>query len=251
MPAVKQHEDGWLRYCRRIVRDEPHRLACARRGGSPPEDARVFADVRWPGYLGPGYEPGGLLWVNIIHEDLRQEHFGEQAEEIAVATRRWRDADPGDAAEDEQYLSVQQRIYSEALRTWKVGHLIRDVATETLGISVDQMAYLNAARCQAPMGTTAWRRQDLLVKFCQNWWPLEEALTALDPALLVIGTAAMLRQLPPQPSRRLAVGVFRHQIQRGSPWKPAPGQPWREALAEDWTEHRRRQWSPGGSGLSA
>lgn len=81
-----EHERAWLDYCRRVVRDDDHRVACALRGGSAAESPPVFADVRWPGYLGADYRPGGLLWVNIIHEDLGQPGFRDGAASLAAAT---------------------------------------------------------------------------------------------------------------------------------------------------------------------
>lgn len=101
-------------------------------------------------------------------------------------------------------------------------HLIRNVARDTLGVPLTAMAYGNAGRCQAPIGTPAHKRQDGLGSFCQQWLPLSEALQALRPSLLIVTSAELLRRMPQASAQVMTVGVSqRHRVLKGSPWQPA------------------------------
>jgi hypothetical protein len=239
------HEWAWLDYCRRVVRDDEHRIDCAARGGSAlgDPDGRgrvVYAEARWPGYLGALYRPGGILWVNIVHEDLGQRGYRAEADRYAGATARWRSAGQRDAGEDALYLEAQRRAYLGGLSTWTVGNLVRDVVVSTLGESLHTIAYCNAARCQVLVRKDGQHGpvQDRLVGLCQAWLPIDIAVDALQPSLVVFTSAVLLAERDWSWPGVLVVGLTqRYRIQSRSPWQPGM-RPWREALRSEWMDRR-------------
>jgi len=237
---MRKWETAWLEYSRTIVTDTTHRNACAALGGSATGVDGVITDLRWPGYSGQHYKPGGLLWVNIVHADLRQKGCEATASTLIEATRGWRDGE----VTDQEYLDANRNAYSVGLRRWTVASLIKVIATQGLGVDIEEMAYVNAARCQVIPGSPQHAKQDRLVGICQTWLPISAALKALRPSLVVTTSASVLR-LAPLPDNVLVVGHHQRRglgLLAGSPWKPSETdqRPWREQLAHAWRESQPR-----------
>ncbi len=65
-------ESEWLDYAWSVLADTEHIRQCEQNGGTGIEDR----SLRWPGYLGARYRPGGLLLVANIHRDFASGRAG-------------------------------------------------------------------------------------------------------------------------------------------------------------------------------
>lgn len=215
--------DRWLAYCREVVNDTDHHAQCAALGGS--DGAGGFpVDVRWPGYLGPLYSPGGLLWVANIHRNFDSAGLTEQfASAAADVVRRYRATDNGVA-----YLAETGATYQRGLAAWNVVGTRGFRVLDRLGLTLVEIAYLNAARCQHV--STGERLQ----KFCQRRWPLRTTVALLRPALLVItsDTALKAAGASPWPCTVIAYNQRNGRLTQASPWKPISG----SLRMDDWLE---------------
>lgn len=242
--------EDWLEYCRSVVRDGEHLAECAAAGGSVPGDPDgrgrvVYPEARWPGSLGKDYQSGGLLWLNIVHEDLGQLGLRAEADAYAAATALWRVADRADRAADDGYLTAQRRMYSAGLVTWNVRSLIHRVAVEALGFELDELVYANAARCQVLIRTDGrhGKVQDGLVGLCQGWLPISRLIDDLKPAVVIYTSKEAMRFVPARPGLFVVGLTQRFQVQRNSPWQPS-GRPWLAALEADWAAFDARRSEP-------
>src|SRR5690349_7092584 len=116
-------EARWLEYSRRVVSDTGHREACRARGGSP-TDPRLRPEVRWPGYAGARYRPGGMLWVNIVHRNMDIDGYTPLAiAQLAEATAAWSVND----ISDDEYLAANRSGYMTGFDDggWYVGRDLR------------------------------------------------------------------------------------------------------------------------------
>jgi hypothetical protein len=181
-------EKRWVDYARRLINDAAHLEACARRLG-PEAAARMDApDLRWPGYVGAGYRPGGLLLTATVHREFAS---GAPAmptpdrDRFVEATRAWRD----NAISDSAWLEVLRAFYLAGLtRHWAVGRLLRALQTR-VGVQADAIAYVNAARCQIaerpPIARDAAIKKSV-VRLCTADYPLTDVVGALHPAVIVV-----------------------------------------------------------------
>ena len=211
--SPEQVRAAWLAYCREVVTDNAHRGACAALGGSASADG--FApDVRWPGYLGPGYRAGGVLWVANVHRNFDSAGMSRQfADRAADAVRAFRDG-----GGDTEFLSAMQETYGPGLRGWTVGQWGRKALAE-LGVDLDDVSYLNAARCQAT------DTGEDLQRLCQGRWPLRRTVKALQPRLLLLSSLTALNFAGPKdwPCRVVAFSQRNGRLVLTSPWKPRSG----------------------------
>ena len=209
----EQVREAWLAYCREVVTDDDHRRACSVLGGSALADG--FApDVRWPGYLGPGYRPGGVVWVANVHRNFDSAGMSRQfADQAAESVRAFRDG-----GSETQFLLAMQETYGPGLRGWTVGQWGRKALAE-LGVELDDVAYLNAARCQA---TDTGKD---LQRLCQRRWPLRRTIETLQPRLLLLSSLTALGSAGPQewPCRVAAFSQRNGRLVLDSPWKPRGG----------------------------
>lgn len=157
---------------------------------------------------------------------------------LAAANRSWRARETSDAV----YLEATRRLYRDGLAAWTVGDRLGQVLAAS-HLTIDQIAYTNAARCQLPPrprgGHAATQRR--LVKACQRWLPLADVVEATRPRLVVTTSADLLRMLGRCRATRSS-SAFGSTPPRGN--LRAPGDP--TVLG---TTRSRAWWPSGGSAL--
>lgn len=167
--ALVQARSWWLEYCREVVNPEDrHRLRCIQLGGS--QDPAFPSDVRWPGYFGPGYRPGGMMIAANIHSDF-DERFGRPwADAAADVVRDW----AAGRIDDGQYLQRTAEVYQPGLEAWRVG-FSTGRPMRYLNIPWTDIVYVNGARCQT--FDTGVKLQQI----CRQRWPLSVMAEKLRP----------------------------------------------------------------------
>lgn len=213
----------WLKYARDVVENEDHRVECSKAGGSDPlalvkeragteHPAGFASDVRWPGYLGTEYRPGGVIWVSNIHRNFDSAGLPpEFAEEANDCIRSWREGTDN----DETFLLRLRSVYLRGLSTWTVGARAR-TALDRLGVPLEAIAYTNAARCQAPDTGTG------LQELCLSKWSLRDLVSILEPSLVLLTseTALRLSGRTRWPCTVLAFSQRNGRLMKNSPWQP-------------------------------
>lgn len=227
--------DAWLDYARRIVSNDGHIQLCGSKGGSNPVHG-FDPEVRWPGYLGHGYQPGGLLWVSNVHRNFDSEGLPPSfAAEANECIRGWKDG----TDEDDEFLGHIQAVYERGLATWKVRDQPERLLDGYFGgfrSNLPNIAYTNAARCQAPDGGQT------LQKLCLRQWPIHDLVDLLQPGLVILTSATVLKvEAAPWPCPVVAFHQWFGTLLDGSPWKPsgiASPRPrmdqWAPQLAHEW-----------------
>ena len=213
--GVARVRSRWLRYAAEVVSDADHMSTCRVRGGSPPE-AGYFTDVRWPGYLGPLYGPGGVLWIANIHRNFDSAGLSSEfASSAAAAIRGWRDG----KSDDETLLREVRVVYELGLRTWTVGYWGRRTLT-ALGVPIEAVAYANVAKCQAvDTGVT-------LQRWCLRRWPLQRLIDDLEPGIVLLTSQTALASTTGEwPCPVVAFSQRNGRLMTASPWRPTSGGP--------------------------
>lgn len=201
-------ELAWLAYSREVLHDEVHQRACFAAGGSPSgplldPTGSLDPDLRWPGYLGRSYAPGGVLCVATVHRDFESNGAGSGVRgDIAGGTRAWK----AGRATDSEYLECVRRGYEAGLRKWVVGGNF-GTALAALGVAVESIAYVNAARCQYPenldhldpemkaqVRAAGTKTKAALLKLCQRDYPIRGLVDMLIPSVLLFGSAPTFKQ---------------------------------------------------------
>jgi hypothetical protein len=214
---LSQVEREWLDYARGVVCNDEHRLACAALGGSPEHPGVDAVDVRWPGYLGRSYKPGGVLCVAMVHRDFASAGVGVAVRDrLVAATRHWK----AHQIDDEAYLRAVREVYETGLPKWTVGGNI-GAALRHLNIDVKFICYVNAARCQYPeiepkaTPAGAKRTKNALVQLCLSSFPIEQLATRIGASVVLFtNVAAFVRTATQLPKGVLAIAVHQ-QLARG------------------------------------
>lgn len=148
---------AWVQAARTVCSiDDGHRSACRsaqgklRRVSEERWSKIVKPGLRWPGYLGARYEAGGLLSIGIVHTDFSTAGLREAAEVSTAlqAHQAWADG----RLDDQSWLAALRVMYRSGL-SWPGGWSVakhHSFYWKALGESVDEIAYVNAMRCQWP-----------------------------------------------------------------------------------------------------
>lgn len=229
--ALAHARSWWLEYCREVVNSgDRHRYGCVQLGGS--QDPAFPSDVRWPGYVGPGYRPGGMVIAANIHSDFDEGLGRQDAEAAADVVRDW----AADRIGDDDYLQRTAAVYQRGLEAWRVG-ASTGRPMRYLNISWTDVVYVNGARCQT--FDTGVKLQNI----CQQRWPLSQLAANLRPRILVVSSSTVLAhpQNSSWPTDCTVIGVHQRrgaQILTTSPWQPPDGLPnfndWSKYLPELW-----------------
>lgn len=234
--ALAHARSWWLEYCREVVdAGDRHRYGCVQLGGS--QDPAFPSDIRWPGYFGPGYRPGGMMIAANIHSDF-DEGLGRQA--AAAAADVVRDWAAGRISDDD-YLLRTGAVYQRGLEAWRVG-ASTGRPMRYLNIPWTDVVYVNGARCQT--FDTGVKLQNL----CQLRWPLSQMAANLRPRILVVSSSTVLShpQNTPWPAGCTVIGVHQRrgaQILPASPWQPPDGL----RNFNDWSKYLPGLWQRKGA----
>ncbi len=178
----------WLAHARQLVADTEHRRACERALGPAATERMDASDLRWPGYVGASYCPGGVLMAATVHREFasgRPPLLETERDRLVEATRSWRDQ----RLHDDLWLAEIQSVYANGLtRHWAVGRLLRAL-DDKIGLNVAEFAYVNAAKCQVveqppPPKAAAIKRE--VVALCSGDYPLSKLASILQPGALLV-----------------------------------------------------------------
>jgi hypothetical protein len=179
---------AWIDWARLIVDDSAHAAVCdgirdrVRPGAaSPSADGADAPDLRWPGYVGAAYRPGGVLCVSNIHTRFQSGGLAS-AEGLVTsaldAHRHWTRHEMDDA----EWLASVRAMYAAGLGPggWSVAGGYRE-AWRQLGEDAHSIAYVNAARCQ----WFGMKPPKALYAECLTAMPLDPLLDILSPRLVL------------------------------------------------------------------
>lgn len=169
MADLTDLERRWLDYARRVVNVKADHIRACEGAGGVPDSLDVSRALRWPGYIGRRYEEGvGVLCVAQVHRDdnAASERVDPQVNIAYVAAvRNWKLGQVDDAA----FLEATRAAYEHWIPGWirwrqHFGYLVQEV----LGLSIDQIAYANLAKCQLPITSNTYK----VVALCQREFPM-------------------------------------------------------------------------------
>jgi hypothetical protein len=105
--------------------------------------------------------------------------------------------------------------YQAGLTRWDVGRWGRKVLAR-IGAELEEVCYLNAARCQHPGIGVALQR------LYQRRWPIRETLRFLRPRLLLITSRTALVAAGPEPWPCMVAALSQRngRLLQTSPWQP-------------------------------
>jgi hypothetical protein len=186
---MREAELRWLEYAWDVVNcPSPHIKACEAAGGAISRRDVDGNELRWPGYLGSGYEIGrGILCVAHAHREPTAETerldptIRRTNDRLVDATRSWTGAGPRSSARDQQYLRAVRSAYEDALPAWNVWKGFARLVERELGLDVTHIAYANLAKCRVPIE----RSPDPLVRLCQRQFPIAQLVAAIQPAVVL------------------------------------------------------------------
>jgi hypothetical protein len=145
-------------------------------------------ELRWPGYLGLGYElRRGILCVAHAHREPTAETergdptIRDTNDRLIEATRSWTGPGLRSVTRDQQYLGAVRSAYEEALPAWNVWKGFARLVEHELGLDVTRVAYANLAKCRVPIE----RSPDPLVRLCQRQFPVAQLVAAIQPAVVL------------------------------------------------------------------
>jgi hypothetical protein len=115
-------DKAWLDYAWHVIAcPDTHRSPCSARGGAVPGRGRVDGnELRWPGYLGPRWEPGrGALCVGGVHCEAYPVKHADPVlvrtdAELVAAARAWL-AESRSPYSDDPYLRPTRDADIDAL----------------------------------------------------------------------------------------------------------------------------------------
>jgi hypothetical protein len=156
-------------------------------------------DVAWPGYMGTGYPNSRVLLVGAIHHAKVLNASGVLS--IVPAVKAWGASPRKKAcdmeARDRSYLSVVEKAYLDAIPRWirwtepdgaiRIGAVWSNFEKilNTLGLSFEDVAFTNLAKCALPAGTkqgVETRR----IRAHERAWPLAKLIDKIDPLYVII-----------------------------------------------------------------
>lgn len=203
MAELTAIEKAWVAYAHDLLDDSDHLRRCSKAGGSPigsvldPQN-RLDSDLRWPGYLGREYRPGGVLCVAMVHRDFESNGAGPEVRaDIVEGTRGLRDR----TITDTEYLERVRSGYEAGLAKWLVGGRLGKTL-DALFVPLTSVAYVNAARCQVPEDWSHLSDQDRqealatcnkikgkVLKLCWADYPITRIVGLLRPSFVLFASA--------------------------------------------------------------
>jgi hypothetical protein len=172
---MNQTEDLWLDYAREVLTRGGGAMNCCVSGDTD----RVS---RWPGYLGPEYANGRVLFVGAVHNQEGMDS-APGIPKIGAAAVEWIRGDRSDS----EYLALLRAEYPAAIEYG--GRHGSSVFAKfasiraNLSISLEQSATTNIAKCTAVTGSTKYGESIIA---CPMRFPLTDLISRLDPVLVFI-----------------------------------------------------------------
>jgi hypothetical protein len=188
-------ETRWLDYARDVLMRSGGAMNCCVSGDTD----RVS---RWPGYLGPEYANGRVLFVGAVHNQEGMDS-APGIPEIGAAAKEWIRGDRSDS----EYLALLRAEYPATVEYG--GRHGASVFAKfasiraNLTISLEQSATTNIAKCTAVTGSTKYGESILA---CPMRFPLADLISRLDPVLVFIAcndSKARLTDVENTSSRRV------------------------------------------------
>ena len=182
---MNQTEHLWLDYARNVLTRGGGAMNCCVSGNTD-----RFS--RWPGYLGADYATGRALFVGAVHNQDDMDATPE-VPAIAAAALDWINGDRSDS----DYLTLVRSKYPKAIDFWcrHAGGVFRKFAKigAELGISLEQCAISNIAKCTAVSGSKKYGKS---ISGCPLLFPLTDLIQLLDPVVVFIACNDLNARLP-------------------------------------------------------
>ena len=160
------------------------------------------------------------MFVGSVHREF---HIGRNGKKDPVlldqerllvrSNQAWQESGRSTLS-DESYLDSTADAYEASIPRWPRGGVVMSLLAK-LGDSVDQAAWVNLARCQAPPTVTD---EALLRQACQrsDVFPVSEVVDALRPSALFVAVLGTV-------DRTTRAGRFHHgdgTVLDGNEWHP-------------------------------
>lgn len=182
---MREVDVRWLDYARDVVLADDHTTLCLQGGGGCLEPGG-HPELRWPGYLGARYRPGGLLLVGNVHQRFSSNGVARWVGARLVDATQDLRADP--AQFGKEYLDITRECYLEGLRGWNVAAPFAEIM-RALGTSWDDVAYTNASKTQLLPG----HNLNKVVRDCLRRFPISTLASSTLEASLVVTCSAQAR----------------------------------------------------------
>lgn len=141
-------ERGWVDYAWGVVACPPtHAAECGRSGGIGVADD---SDVRFPGFIGPNYEPQrGVLCMGHVHRYLpdRDDVDGGRLHDINAVLTAWRARGRGEES-DESFLVDSRAAYMASAPTWDYWNRNYAPLLKEARVELSEVAFANVAKCR-------------------------------------------------------------------------------------------------------
>lgn len=145
---MNDFERQWIDYAWGVVACTPaHAADCRRSGGVGVADG---SDVRFPGFIGPDYEPGrGVLCMGHVHRYLpdRDDVEGGRLHQINDALLTWRTSGRGEDA-DASFLAESRSAYMASAPTWDYWNRNYAPLLREARVPLREVAFANVAKCR-------------------------------------------------------------------------------------------------------
>ena len=141
---MSQIVSDWLDYAHSAVSPTDHFEACRTSTGGA-STAGLEPDLRWPGYLGSGYEesPFRLLFLGQIHYP---EELARTLGSFQQDMRTWA-SQPRTPSLDQRFLGSLQAAYRKAIPQWGPWKRTFSKLANRQRLAIEQIAYGNVAKC--------------------------------------------------------------------------------------------------------
>ena len=208
---------AWLDYAWRVVDAErsvpSHYAYCERLRGNIDEPVAGEGRLRWPGTVNSNFKPEhGVLFVGSVHREFHVGRGGReddvlraQERTLVAANKRWRD-EGRSANSDQAYLDSTARAYEMSIPRWPRGDVVVNLL-KMLGDQVDEVAWVNLARCQVPPAVTD---ETPLRAACQqrDVYPISEVIDAVRPSAVFVAVLGTVDRITRRGTPRTGDGTF-------------------------------------------
>lgn len=175
--------DEWLDYAWDVARCD-HLEKCRTQGGGAVNNGcnPRFPDLRYPGYVGTDYQPGGVLCVGMVHNGRAL--FAGSFIDAEAATKEWLDTS---RANDDAYVSGLRTGYEGVLAGWGPWEQLGEPTKIILGVATDQeairrIAFTNVAKCWTIPRTGS---DSKVMSLCKRKVPMKRLVRILMPSVVL------------------------------------------------------------------
>lgn len=180
-------EKNWIEYAWKVVASPPsHVSTCTSLGG---EGLPGDSDTRFPGFIGPDFEPGrGVLCMGHVHRYLPETDDipGGRLYDIERAISTWRTSGRTPTG-DERFLTESTEAYLASAPTWDYWQKNYDKLLTQGRVPITEVAFANVAKCRTATEESSTASAKL-AKACSKVYPPSELIAILKPAVILLAS---------------------------------------------------------------